>query len=93
MRARSIQGLWTRLHITPGWESALEAALRECLASLEVSRLELLRAFEQDAPPTKLAFYTPPAAGIAVASGSLPRLADLLQLPDVSQMAVLQDWL
>lgn len=88
-----LQGLWTRLHITPGWESALEAALRECLASLEVSRLELLRAFEQDAPPTKLAFYTPAAAGIAVASGSLPRLADLLQLPDVSQMAVLQDWL
>ena len=88
-----LQGLWTRLHITPGWESALEAALRECMASLEVSRLELLRAFEQDAPPTKLAFYTPPLAGGAAAIGGLPRLADLLQLPDASQMAVLHDWL
>jgi chromosome segregation protein len=39
-----LQGLWTRLHIEPGWESALEAALRERLSALEVGRLETVRA-------------------------------------------------
>jgi chromosome segregation protein len=24
-----LQGLWTKVHIEPGWENALEAALRE----------------------------------------------------------------
>lgn len=88
-----LQALWTRLHITPGWESALEAALRERMASLEVSRLELVRAFEQDAPPTKLAFYSPPAAARSAQSGSLPLLADLLRLHDEGQRAVMYDWL
>ena len=30
-----MQPLWTKIHITPGWEQALEAALRERLAALE----------------------------------------------------------
>ena len=73
-----LQGLWTRLHIEPGWETALEAALRERLAALEVGRLDTVRAFAADAPPARLAFYTPPAAAIASTHRTLPRLADLL---------------
>ena len=45
-----------------GWENALEAALRERLGALEVSRLDMVRAFDHDAPPAKLVFYSPPAA-------------------------------
>nr|WP_319566382.1 chromosome segregation protein SMC [uncultured Rhodoferax sp.] len=88
-----LQGLWSRLHIEQGWENALEGALRERLGALEVSRLELVRAFAQDVPPAKLAFYSPPAAAVAPASHGLPRLADLLQTHDTSQKAVLDDWL
>lgn len=88
-----LQALWTRLHISPGWESALEAALRERMAALEVSRLEMLRAFDQDAPPTKLAFFTPPVAANAPIASHLPRLADLLQVHDAAQLGVLQSWL
>ena len=33
------------MHIETGWENALEAALRERLSALEVSRLEMVRAF------------------------------------------------
>jgi chromosome segregation protein len=55
-----LQGLWTAAH-RAGWENALEAALRERLNALEVGRLDMVRAFEQDAPPAKLAFYSPPA--------------------------------
>ena len=88
-----LQGLWSRLHIEPGWENALEGALRERLGALEVSRLDLVRAFAQDAPPAKLAFYSPPSAAPVRAHSPLPRLSDLLRLHDAGQKAVLDDWL
>ena len=88
-----LQGLWNRLHIEQGWENALEGALRERLGALEVSRLELVRAFAQDAPPAKLAFYSPPTAASTTQGNGLPQLGDLLRVHDASQKAVLDDWL
>jgi chromosome segregation protein len=88
-----LQGLWTRIHIEQGWENALEGALRERLGALEVSRLEMVRAFANDAPPAKLAFYSPPLASAPERSGGLPRLSDLLRVNDAGQKAVLTDWL
>ena len=88
-----LQGLWSRIHIEQGWENALEGALRERLGALEVSRLEMVRAFATDAPPAKLAFYSPPLASSPDANGALPRLADLLRVNDAGQKAVLRDWL
>ena len=88
-----LQGLWTRIHIEQGWENALESALRERMGALEVSRLEMLRAFANDTPPAKLAFYSPPAAALPERTGSLPRLADLLRVNDAGQKAVLTEWL
>ena len=88
-----LQGLWTRIHIEQGWENALEGALRERLAGLEVSRLELVRAFAQDSPPAKLAFFSPPQATAAEGVAALPRLADLLRVNDAGQKAILVDWL
>ena len=88
-----LQGLWSRIHIEQGWENALESALRERLGALEVSRLEMVRAFGNDAPPAKLAFYSPPAAGAPEGSASLPRLSSLLRLNDAGQQALLNDWL
>ena len=88
-----LQGLWTRIHIEQGWENALEGALRERLAALEVSRLEMLRAFAVDAPPAKLAFYSPPLAAQPERSSALPRLSDLLRVNEVGHKAVLTDWL
>ena len=55
--------LWKKLHVEAGWETALEAVLRERLAALEVSNLDWVKAFATDAPPAKLAFYAPPVAG------------------------------
>jgi len=88
-----LQALWSRIHIEAGWENALEAALRERMASLEVSRLDIVRAFQTDVPPTKLAFYTAPSAAAPESQGSLPRLSDLLRLNDAGQKALLTDWL
>ena len=88
-----LQGLWSRIHIEQGWESALEAALRERLGALEVSRLDMVRAFAGDAPPAKLAFYSPPLAGVPQDTAALPRLSSLLRLNDAGQQALLADWL
>ncbi|MEY4765939.1 MAG: hypothetical protein RI907_2612, partial [Pseudomonadota bacterium] len=92
-----LSGLWTRVHIEPGWENALEAALRERLGALEVSRLEMVRGFlgqnAQDAPPAKLAFFSPPDVPPGPSVSGLARLADLLRVPDVGLRAVLTDWL
>jgi chromosome segregation protein len=90
-----LQGLWSRIHVEAGWENALEAALRERLGALEVSRLEMVRAFGNDAPPAKLAFYHPPAAGLpsARSASGLKPLADWLKLNDAGQSALMGDWL
>ncbi|RSZ31363.1 chromosome segregation protein SMC [Variovorax beijingensis] len=88
-----MQGLWSRIHIEQGWENALEAALRERLGALEVSRLDMVRAFGNDAPPAKLAFYSPPAAGVPQGAAALPRLSSLLRLNDAGLQALMTDWL
>ena len=89
----ALQGLWTRVHIDAGWETALEAALRERMGALQVGRLDMVRAFASDAPPAKLAFYTPPGSAIANTHQTLPRLSDLLRLNDTGLQALLNDWL
>ena len=93
-----MQGLWSRIHVEPGWESALEAALRERLNALEVGRLDMVRGFlgsgGNDAPPARLAFYSKPPAGAAAAgNGAQPQLSDLLRINDAGLNAVLVDWL
>ena len=88
-----LAGLWTQVHIETGWETALEAALRERLNALSVGRLDTVRAFAQDPPPSKLAFYSAPLAGLPSTHHALPRLADLLRLSDAGLRALLTDWL
>ncbi|MFZ3140324.1 chromosome segregation protein SMC [Polaromonas sp.] len=98
-----LQGLWSRLHIEPGWENALEAALRERLGALEVSRLDIVRGFagldargKPEGPPARLAFYSPPnaaAPGHCNPALKLKPLADWLRLNDAGLSALLSDWL
>ena len=95
-----LQGLWSLIQISPGWENALEAALRERLGALEVSRLDTVRRFlgadGTGAPPAKLSFYSPISsgdrAGVEPASGLKPLLA-WLRVNDAAQAALLADWL
>ncbi|QIL80064.1 chromosome segregation protein SMC [Diaphorobacter sp. HDW4A] len=92
-----MQGLWSRIHVEPGWESALEAALRERMNALEVGRLDMVRGFlghgGTDAPPARLAFYSKPQAGASAAANGTQRLSDLLRVNDAGLNAVLVDWL
>jgi len=95
-----LQGLWSRIHIQQGWENALEAALRERLGALEVSRLDMVRGFAgvdgDNAPPAKLSFYTPPTAAAPAPTNpsiNLKPLAGLLRLNDAGLAGLLADWL
>ncbi|GAD24133.1 chromosome segregation protein SMC [Acidovorax sp. MR-S7] len=92
-----LQGLWSRIHIEPGWENALEAALRERLAALPVGQLDRVRGFlgagGQDAPPARLAFYSSPSAPALEGAAGQPRLADLLRVHDAGLRAVVSGWL
>ena len=92
--------LWQKLGIEQGWETALEALLRERTSALEVSNLDWARAFFNDAPPAKLALYSPsqaapPGAALPDAPGLpgyKPFMA-LLKLNDPGLRALMQDWL
>ena len=91
----SLPRLWQKLHIDSGWETALEAVLRERTSALEMSSLDWAKAFFNDAPPAKLALYTPNASAAAAetpAAGLKPLLS-LLQLNDPGVRALMQDWL
>ena len=91
----SLQALWQKLHVEPGWERALEAALRERMQALEVSQIERLAAFANDAPDAKLTFYTLPQApsSASKAAYGLKPLADYLRLHDAALAGLLGDWL
>lgn len=91
-----LQGLWSRLQVEPGWEVAVESALRERMGALEVSRLDRLQAFAADAPPAKLAFFSLPdnmSLTQLKGSGSLIPLAQRLRLHDADLQALLSEWL
>ena len=102
-----LAALWSRIQIEAGWETALESALRERLGALEVSRLDMLRAFTNDPPPARLVFFDAPKnkANNALSTGvtsDLGNLNDLnyfhslsqyLRVPDDGLKTVLQHWL
>ena len=91
--------LWQKLDIEEGWETALEAVLRERTSALQVSNIEWAKHFFNDAPPAKLALFAPAVAtadaGPASGAGGLPLrpFLDLLKLNDPGLRGVLQDWL
>ncbi|MGZ8289174.1 MAG: chromosome segregation protein SMC [Telluria sp.] len=87
--------LWQKLHIEQGWETAMEAVLRERTGALELSNIDWARAFFSDAPPAKLALYAPTlehAASPLEVNGLKP-FANLLKLNETGLRGLLHDWL
>ena len=89
-----LAAVWQHVHIEPGWETALEAALRERLHALPVSQLERLQGLTLDAPPAKLVFY----AGGEPSPQPLSHegrgaLGERVRVSDPALRSVLADWL
>jgi chromosome segregation protein len=87
--------LWQKLDVAAGWETALEAVLRERTSALEMSNLDWAKAFFNDAPPAKLAIFSPDAVAPPVieSPADLKSLLSLLQFNDPGLRALMQDWL
>ena len=90
----SLSRLWQKLHIEAGWETALEAVLNERMTSLEVRNLDWTRAFAQDKPPARVAFYQLPVPAAAPATaGGLTSLISLMRISDPELRTLLNGWL
>jgi chromosome segregation protein len=86
--------LWQQLDVEAGWETALEAVLRERAGALDVSDLDATKAFFNDPPPARLALYAPqPGAARDPAPAGLTPFASLLRINDAGVRGVLDDWL
>jgi len=98
----NLAALWSRIAVEPGWESALEAALRERLAGVQVARLDTLAGFVRDAPAARLTFFSlpPTAEEMAAEAAEAPDATPLLtcvRLPATPEAqalrALLAHWL
>lgn len=91
----SLPRLWQKLHIEQGWETALESVLRERTTALEMSNIDWAKAFFNDAPPAKLALYSPSMAGAAAPAevAGLKPFVNLLKLNESGLRGLLHDWL
>jgi chromosome segregation protein len=86
--------LWQKLDIEAGWETALESVLRERTGALEISNLDWARGFFGDAPPARMALYSPSSGAVAAAEHhGLKPFASLLKLNDPGLRGLLDDWL
>ena len=90
----SLGRLWQMLQVQAGWETALEAVLRECLSGLEIRHIEHARAFAQDPPPARLAFYQRPSAATpSAAPHGFQPLSALVKVADPELRSLLDVWL
>jgi chromosome segregation protein len=80
--------LWQKLRIEPGWETALEAVLRERLHALQAS---VDSAFNER-PPAKASIFAPAPAAPLTSSHGVP-LSTKVQALDEAIAGALGDWL
>ena len=88
------QRLWQKVHIEAGWESALEAVLAERMGALELSRIDWVKNFFNDAPPSRLSFYAAPTGAAAQNNvAGLTPLMQMVKVHDATLQIVLPQWL
>jgi chromosome segregation protein len=86
--------LWQKIQIEPGWQIAVEAAMRDRVAALEVVNLEMISKLISDVPPGKAAFYAVhDSASAAVPLANEQALVKQVRSADSRLASVLADWL
>jgi chromosome segregation protein len=84
--------LWQKLRIAPGWETAVEAVLRERLHALELSGIDQLEAVASDQPPSKTSLFLPGNVAPEELHGFDSLFSKILDA-DASVSGALRDWL
>lgn len=90
-----LQPLWQQLQVQNGWETAVEAVLRERLGALPVGQLDMVKGFAADAPASKLTFLATDGAHTSATptpAGFKP-LLEKISTNDAGSRAVLAHWL
>ena len=88
------QRLWQDINVEKGWETALEAVLRERVTALQATDLAEAIRLAQDAPPSRLAFYAAQSVTNSDApSAGLTSLMSRVQIKDSAIKTVVQEWL
>ena len=101
--AEDVQRVWQRVDVEPGWELAVEAALRERVHSLEIADSATLASMLDDSPPGKVGLFlreggagapdaVPGAAG-RPAGKHLTPLATMVRCPDPLLASLIGEWL
>ena len=90
--------IWQHIRIEPGWETAVEAVLRERVHALEAKSVQQVAAMLQEAPPGKVGlFLTDLPAGAAPLparpAGQLVPLASLVRCQDARLKPIMAEWL
>jgi chromosome segregation protein len=84
--------LWQKLRIDHGWETAVEAVLRERLHALELTDATRLASALADRPPVKASVFAHGARPRGADAAGLPLTAKI-QLSDPAVAGALADWL
>ena len=90
--------IWQYIRLEPGWETAVEAVLRERVHALEAKSVQQVAAMLQEAPPGKVGlFLTDLPAGAAPLparpAGRLVPLASLVRCQDARLKPIMAEWL
>src|ERR1041384_967206 len=84
--------LWQKLRIEAGWETAVEAVLRERLHALELSAIDQLEAVATDQPPSKASLFLPGNVAPEELHGFDSLFSKILDA-DAAVSGALRDWL
>jgi len=82
--------LWQQIHVEAGWESAVEAVLRERLSAIACDDPAKLDEWLHDRPDARLSVMLPAAGAAGESAG---RLVDQVRSDQTAIAAVLADWL
>ncbi|MBS0336039.1 MAG: chromosome segregation protein SMC [Proteobacteria bacterium] len=84
---------WEKLRIEPGWETAVEAVLRERLHAHQMDSGEMLSAFATDKPPAKASFYAAALGAERGPQGGHAPLSAKITATDQALAGAIEDWL
>jgi chromosome segregation protein len=86
--------LWKQVKIDHGWETAVEAVLRERTSALKVETIDRLAALAEDAPPGRVAFFAAaPSAGAPLSMVGGKALTHHIHCSDAGVQAAMANWL
>jgi chromosome segregation protein len=88
----SVPRLWQKLRIDAGWETAVEAVLRERLHALELPAPERLAAVVATEPPVKASVFERGAGAAPQAAAGYELLTNKLRVTDDMVTGAVADW-